>query len=118
MTVKANVPDSEAFSTEGPYCFSAAEIATLAAREANFNGFSGDSCSSCSQTANVLHAQGGWHCTCGHFNFQGYTNAGALHDVPDLGPSQAVIEAGTADAPVSTDEPSGKSCGDCGKCKK
>lgn len=118
MSVNAKVPESEPFTTKGPYCFTVLDILAERAKDANFKGFTGDTCTSCGNTANVLHAQGGWHCTCGHFNFQSYTNANALHDEPDLGPSSAVVDAGMtgADEPVELDTCTG--CTECGKCDK
>ncbi len=114
MTVQAKVPEADTFKTEGPRDFTVAEIQDARRTWARFDGFSGETCGDCGAKANVLAHSPGWHCACGHYNIQSYTDHQMAHASPDYGPSAAVIQAGYVDDDAPEGETGDGSCG----CKK
>lgn len=86
---------------ESDFEFTHEQIVKAATTWANFNGFSGEVCHQCKKTANVLAGGHGWFCVCGAYNAQNFHDYWIPRENPDLGPTEAVIQAAYAEAPVS-----------------
>lgn len=123
MSVHANVPEADTFTTKGPYCYSADEIRQIRRDWSVPPEFTSSACFKCKKTANVVANAGGWHCTCGQYNLLDRNFRPKLHETPDLGPTAADVQAGFDDGDTGGSEDAGcrKASGGCstdGGCGK